>query len=265
MRDDAAFGRAPGGGEASRLDYSNEGFVLLGEIIALLEQGSAGAYEAAVVRELLRPAGVDPGERGCLFGAGRSRARARREAPAHPLSPTWARKRFAGDDLDEGPLAPAPYADNGQFLGGAAGWCVPLVWVARVLAALGPRSDGSSLWTRRQAELAATPAAASSSSGHGVHLGEPGWWTSRPSAGGAPLSVRVRRIHHNGRLDGGSALLIHQMPVDARDDALDVTLGVVAAFNALGPLYENPHGRQLLALLQKLEGSPGWDTTDLFE
>jgi CubicO group peptidase (beta-lactamase class C family) len=261
-RDDEVFARAPGGAQAARLKYSNEGFILLGEILARLELGSADAYEAAIARALLVPSGVDPGERGCLLGAGRTRARSRREAPAHPVSPTWARKRFAGDDLDEGPLVLAPYADKGPFLGGAAGWCVPLVWLARVLAALGPRSDGASLWQRRQAGLAATPAAPGAHHGHGVYLGEPGWWTFRPSGGGAPLTVRVMRIHHNGRLDGGAALLVHQMPVEARDDGL--TLSVVAAFNVLGPLYEDPHGQELLALVQKLEGSPGWDTEDLF-
>ncbi len=265
LRDDEVFARAPGGGDPARLDYSNEGFILLGEILASLSQGSGDAYEAAVERALLRPAGVDPGDRGCLLGAGRTRARARREAPAHPASPTWARKRFAGDDLDEGPLALAPYADNGPFLGGAAGWCVPLVWLARVLAALGPRSDGTSLWERRHAELAATPAAPGSRQGHGVHLSEPGWWTFRPSGGGAPATVRVLRIHHNGRLDGGAALMIHQIPADAQDDARDLTLSVAAAFNVLGPLHEDPHGRQLMSLLRQLEGTPGWGHEDLFE
>jgi hypothetical protein len=262
--DDEAFARAPGGGDGSRLDYSNEGFILLGEILAELEQGSEDAYEDAVERTLLRPAGVDPGARGCLLGAGRARARARGEAPAHPASPTWARKRFPGDDLDEGPLVLAPYADNGPFLGGAAGWCVPLVWLSRVLAALGPRSDGTSLWRRHEAELAASPAAKGSRYGHGVYLGEPGWWTFHPG-GGAPLTVRVVRIHHNGRLDGGSALVVHQMPADARDDALDATLSIAVAFNVLGPLYEDPHGRQLLSLVQKLEARAGWGAEDLFE
>ncbi len=260
--DDDVFARSPGGGQAARFDYSNEGFILLGEILAHLSRGARDAYEAAVEHALLRPAGVDPGERGCLLGAGRQRARARGEAPAHPASPTWARKRFPGDDLDPGPLVLAPYADNGPFLGGAAGWCVPLVWVARVLAALGPRGDGSALWQRRHAELAAMPAAAGSSQGLGFQRSEPSWWTSRPSGGGAPLIARVMRLHHNGRLDGGSALLIHQVPVEARDDALDVTLSVAVAFNALGPLQEDPHGRQLFGLLQKLEGAPGWDRED---
>jgi CubicO group peptidase (beta-lactamase class C family) len=265
LRDEEAFARAPGGGHAARLDYSNEGFILLGEILAWITQGSGDAYEAAVERTLLGPAGVETGGRGCLLGAGRTRARARRESPAHPASPTWALKRFAGDDLDEGPLVLAPYADNGPFLGGAAGWSVPLVWLARVLAALGPRSDGSSLWQRRHAQLAATPAAPGSRRGHGVYLGQPGWWTLRRSGGGAPLILRVERIYHPGRLEGGTALLIHQMPADAADDALDATLSIVAAFNVLGPLHEDPHGRELLSLVQKLEGAPGWDAQDLFE
>ncbi len=264
LHGDEVFGRTPGGDQGAALDYSNEGFILLGEILARLEQGAEDAYGAAVERTLLAPAGVDPGERGCLLAAGRRRALFRREAPAHPASPTWAHKRFVDDELDDGPLVVAPYVDNGPYLGGAAGWCVPLVWLARVLATLGPRNDGSSLWQRRHAELAARPTAPGSRHGHGMYLGEPGWWTLRPS-GGAPLTLRVTRIHHNGRLEGGSALLVHQMPADAQDDTLDATLGIAAAFNVLGPLYEDPHGRELLAILQKLEGSPDWNEANLFE
>lgn len=261
--DDEAFTRAPGGGAAARLDYSNEGFILLGEILARIARGSFDAYEQTIIDALLRPAGVEPGARGCLLGAGRRRAWERRESPAHPSSPTWVAKRFPGDDLDEGPLALAPYDDNGPFLGGAAGWSVPLVWIARVLAALGPRAGGSGLWQREHADLAASPAAPGSRQGLGFFRGEPGWWTFR-STGGAPLTLRVTRLHHNGRLDGGAALLIHQMPEDPQDDALDATLSVAVAFNLLGPLYDDPHGRQLYSILRQLEGSPGWDTRDLF-
>jgi hypothetical protein len=237
-------------------------------------RGRDDAYEAVVTDALLRPSGVDPGARGCLLGAGRRRARERREAPAHPSSPTWAAKRFAGDDLDEGPLALAPYADNGPFLGGAAGWCVPLVWLARVLAALGPHGVDDGLWQRSQVEIAATPAAPGSRQGHGFHLGAPGWWTFRPSPrlADAPRpgragadTVRVVRLHHNGRLEGGAALLVHQMPRDAADDTRDATLSVAVAINVLGALQDDPHGRELFAVLRRLEGSPGWDTEDLFE
>jgi CubicO group peptidase (beta-lactamase class C family) len=263
LRDDAAFARAPGG--SAPLDYSNQGFILLGEILARLARGSFDAYEAAVVDALLRPAGIDPGDRGCLLGAGRTRARARREAPAHPESPTWAEVRFEGDDLDEGPLVLLPYADNGPFLGGAAGWCVPLVWVARVLAALGPTRDGG-LWQRRHADLAATRAAPGSHVGHGFHVGEPGFWTFRDGGAGAPpVTIPVTRLHHNGRLDGGSALLVHQIPRDAGDDGLDATLSVALAFSTLGPLYDDIHGKQIFAILRGLEGSRGWGAEDLFE
>ncbi len=41
------------------------------------------------------------------------RARARREAPAHPASPTWTRKRFAGDDLDEARFRSRPTPTTG--------------------------------------------------------------------------------------------------------------------------------------------------------
>jgi CubicO group peptidase (beta-lactamase class C family) len=266
LRDDEAFARLPGGG---RPDYSNEGFILLGEILARLACGRADAYEHAIERTLLTPAGVDAGDRGCLLGAGRRRARARCEAPAHPASPTWARKRFADDDLDESPLVLAPYADNGPFLGGAAGWCVPLLWLARVLAALGPHRDGSGLWQARDVELALTPSGGGGDHGHGVYVGKPAWWKVHRLGRGAPSMVRVIRFHHNGRLEGGEALLLHQMAwppptgVDA-EAALDASLSIAVAFNHLGALYEDPHGRQLLSILRELEGAPGWGSRDLF-
>jgi CubicO group peptidase (beta-lactamase class C family) len=267
LHDGAIFTRAPGGGLAKRLGYSNQGFILLGEILALLERGRADAYEAAIVDALLRPAGVDPGDRGCLLGAGRRRARARREAPAHPSSPTWAEKRFTDDDLDEGPLVLAPYADSGVCLGGAAGWCVPLLWLARVFAALGPRSDGGGLWRRDDAELAATPAAPSSAQGHGFQLAEPGFWTvdtspcvsSETTRRPTKATFRVVRIAHGGRVEGGAALLLHQMPhpLPEDDDALDATLTIALAFNQLGALYADPHGRQLLDIARRIEIGPG--------
>ena len=258
MRDDTAFARRPG--EASP-DYSNEGFILLGEVLSKLVTGRADAYGEAMMEALFRPAGIEPSARGCLFRAGQEHACLRGESPAHPSSPTWARDRFAGG-APQSPLTLAPYADNGPFLGGAAGLSVPLVWIARALAALGPRGDGAGLWSAEDAEIAATPAAPGSNVGHGFHLGEPGFWTFRPSGGGAPLTVRVEKLHHNGRLDGGAALLVHLMPHDARENG-DATLSLVAAFNQLGPLYEDPHGKRLLGILRALEGSQGWDA-DLF-
>jgi CubicO group peptidase (beta-lactamase class C family) len=254
IHDDSPFARDPGA--ASRPDYSNEGFILLGELVAHLTRGSADAYEAALADLVFRPAGVDPRERGVIFGAGRAHARERRESPAHPTSPTWAEDRFA--PRDGASITLAPYADNGPFLGGAAGVAIPLLWLARVLAALGPRADGSGLLRRSDADLASSPL--------GFHLGEPGFWTFR-QPGGAPLTTRVNRLCHNGRLDGGAALVIHQIPESARDDALDATLSVAVAFNQLGSLYEDPHGRRLFAILRRLEGEPfatGWHSRDLF-
>jgi hypothetical protein len=53
--------------------------------------------------------------------------------------------------------------------------------------------------------------------------------------------------------------------MDAADDTVDATLGVAVALNQLGPLQEDPHGRELLSIVRSLEGSPGWDTEDLFK
>ena len=272
MRSNEAFARRPGGGDGARFDYSNEGFILLGELLARLAGEGPGGYERALERLLLAPAGVDAEElerRGCLFAAGRARALERGESPAHASSPTWAEKRFAGDSIDEGPLVLAPYADNGPFLGGAAGLSMPLVWVARVLAglALGPRAPGErpALWTREDAELAGTRQDPRSHHGLGVHAGEEGYWTTRATPRDPPVSLRVMRLHHAGRIEGGSSLLVHQMPADPRDDALDASLGVAVAFNRLGPLHDEPHGRRLFGILRKLEGTPGWADTDCFD
>lgn len=51
-------------------------------------------------------------------------------------------------------------------------------------------------------------------------------------------------MRRNGRVEGGASLLIHQTPADADPDA---ALTVVVAENQLGPVYEEPHGRELLA------------------
>ncbi len=254
---DAFFARPPGGA-AKDLVYSNEGFILLGELVSRLVTGRLDAYADAVTELLLAPSGVDPGTRGVLLAAGYERARARGESPAHPSSPRWTSNRFGGDEAS--PFELTPYADNGPFLGGAAGWCVPLLWIARVLAELGPHPAGG-LWTRADADIALAPAAPKSTIGHGVHLSDGGWWTVR-AAREAPRSVRVERLHHNGRVRGGSALFLYAIPRDPLDE--DARLGVVAAFNQLGDLYDEPHGRALLAILRKLEADRDFVSRDLF-
>lgn len=193
---------------------------------------------------------------------------ARRESPAHPIHPTWTIDRF--EDARE-PLTLTPYACNGPFLGAAAGLCVPLVWVARVLARLGPHRDQVSLWKPMDAERALSPAAPGSRGAHGVYVGGSGWWTfhSATRVGGAPVPEPYRRIHHNGRLDGCAALLVHQMrilPAGASHANVQGpgTLSLVMATNQLGPLYDEPHARQLFDILRDLEGSAGWDEEDLF-
>jgi hypothetical protein len=46
--------------------------------------------------------------------------------------------------------------------------------------------------------------------------------------------------------------------------ALDASLSIAVAFNRLGALYEDPHGRQLLGIVRELEGTLGWGSRDLF-
>lgn len=265
QRDESIFARTPGSGTEE--DYSNEAFILLGELLSKLELGRFDGFEQVISEALFARAGIRVGARGAAMAAGRKGAVARLESPAHPIHPTWARDRF---DEDAGPTL-TPYTCNGPFLGAAAGLCVPLVWVARVLALLGPHRDQVSLWKPMDAERALSPATPGSRGAHGVYVGGSGWWTfhSARRAGRAPVPERYRRIHHNGRLDGCAALLVHQMrilPADEPSTNLDGpgTLSLVMATNQLGPLYDEPHARQLFDILRDLEGSDGWDEQDLF-
>jgi CubicO group peptidase (beta-lactamase class C family) len=243
--------RAPGGAAPGRFVYSNEGFILLGELLAKHVTGSAARLGDAL-RELLPGIGLDAiGEP--WLGSGRLAARERGESPAHPLSPTWAPARFAEQDGAQTALASYDY--NGCFLGGAAGLSLPALVLARLLAALGPRPDAATLLTRSELAELATPADATARApAHGFHLGERGWWpTRRP--GRPPLPHRFVRLAHNGRIDGGTAFLAYQMPEQQVDDGDDTTLGLVVAFNALFPLHEDPHGRALFTILRGLEES----------
>jgi len=264
---DRAFARAPGIATRDGLEsYSNEGLMLLGEMLAQHLVGRRDGYEELMVATVLRAAGVEPGSRGCLLGAGHRAASARGESPAQATVPRVVRARFGGDSATAASrgtgFEAAPYGMNGPLLGGAVGLCIPLVWLARVLAALGPYGSGASLWSRSAADRAAMPVGEGSRVGHGVRLGPIAWWSTR-EGGSVARMQRVRRIHHDGRIEGGSALAVHQAPVDAdrhgpAAEAEAATISVAVALDRVSGLDWEPHGRELFAIVQALEGTTGW-------
>lgn len=208
--------------------YSNEGFVLLGELLSKLSTSAFGAFDA-VADALFRGSGVDTGGRGALAADTPAEGHARGESPAHGSSPT-----FRGD-------AALAYATNLRFLGGAAGLSVPLLWVARLLA----RLDG---------DLAGVlaPCIADVQRGaratYGFYAGEPGWTKTRVVGGSGVRTFRTVCLHHNGRVEGGSSMLMIRAPIEPRAD--HPTVAVVVAMNQLGDLYEDPHGRALFGILR---------------
>lgn len=226
--------------------YSNEGFVLLGELLSRLCTHSPNALDT-VLEDLLRESGVDPAGRGVLAADTPAAARARGESPAHGSSPTFRVSSRAPRDLVD--LA---YATNLRFLGGAAGLSVPVLWIARLLA----RLDG---------DLAGVlaPCIADVQRGAratlGFYAGEPGWTKTTPRAGSGSTrgagarTFRTVCLHHNGRVEGGSSMLMIRAPLEPRAD--HPTLSVIVAMNQLGDLYEDPHGRALFGILRSLTTS----------
>jgi len=243
------FGHAPPA--LAQSEYANEGYVLLGEIVGKRIKNRYGGF-AEVMTDLFSEVGApsvsdDLPARGVMMGRGQAEAHARRESPAHPSSPTWCEDRFGRSDPR--PLVLASYGDNGPFLGGAAGLCVPLVWVARLMRAQGvSRFSEPGGWTDERMQL-------------GFQQGPAGYWTSVD--GDEKRTSRVVRLHHNGRIEGGCALLVHQAPLDGTPECAAMT--ILVAFNQLGPLEFEPDGQRLLALLKSLEEDPDFALRDVLE
>lgn len=241
------FGHEPPG--LAESEYANEGYVLVGELVGkrLVNRfdGYARAMTDLFLQTALPDAVDDVQSRGVLLGLGPEAARARRESPAHPSSPTWCEERSTSTREEPGLVLP-PYRDNGRFLGGAAGLCVPLTWIARLVHVEG----GKHRWADERMRL-------------GFQRGPAGYWTTTDDRG--RRTCRVMRLHHNGRIEGGSALLVHQAPLDAASGSEAIpseTITAVVAFNQLGPLYFEPDGTTLLRLLKELERDPDYRTRD---
>lgn len=249
--DDAIFVRPPGTG---RPDYGNEGAILLGEALATFTRGEPAGFGdvlARMFRAVGLEVGTQVGARGVLFGAGLAASRARGEVPPRPTSLSWVQARF---DADRG-VVPSPFGDNGPYLGAAAGVSVPIPWIGQLIAAIGKPSEDPWAPTRWDLEQLLTPCPLDVRYGHGVMLGRPAYWTFRSPSGGVARTIRVRPAHHHGRIDGGSALHLHLVPIDPEEGP---GLAVTVAFDRLGPLTAEVEGQQLLALLRAQEGTPGW-------
>lgn len=241
---DAAFVRDPCAGKP---DYGNEGAILVGEILSRLVLGRDDGYET-LVGEVLGACGVDVGARGCLLGAGVARSLARGEAPPRPTSITWVPARFdRGRDV-----VASPHGDNGPYLGGAAGIAVPLAWIGALLAAIGTRDDPR-VPTRGDLEAMLVPSARDPRFGRGIMRGNPSYLPVRRDPASLPRAVRVLPLHHQGRIDGGAALLVHLLPLDPADG---MGIAAVVAFDRLGPLDPQTEGAELLALLRPLATAP---------
>src|SRR5690606_3013317 len=141
------------------------------------------------------------------FYADDSRAGARRgESPPEASSPTWEPRLAASGEVQPRAL---PYADPGDYLGAAMGLCLPLAHVVELLESLhDPRRStrqglaASNLgWGRFDVPLL------------GFRRRVAGYVQHAP---GDPLAppVRVARLEHDGRVEGGAALLVHQIPLD---------------------------------------------------
>lgn len=220
-------------GPAQRMVYSNEGYVLLGELLSELVTGDPSNFERLLGETLFGDASVS-----LALAPGRDEAGRRAEAVALASVPTWARDRFSG--AGAGPTTP-PYLYNGPFLAPAAGVCASLAALAPVLARALPRS----------VSMDAAAATRALSVVHGLYSGDRGWWSTK-CKGRPSRSTPFARFHHNGRVEGGSSMLVHQCPIGDEDGP---AITVLVAFNRLGALSYDPHGRAVFDILKSLEAS----------
>ncbi len=246
--------------------YSNDGFTLLGELLADVLTGDPSRLDD-VMCKLFRGAGVPADGRGTLAAATPDDARARGESPAHGSSPSVRLSLTDAANHDpahglRGLFVDLAYATNLRFHGAAVGLSVPVLWVARLFRRLDgtPAAPGQfSLHDALAPCIADVRAGARAT--YGFYAGEPGWFKARSARGWE--TFRTLRLHHNGRVEGGASLLMIQIPAEPRPE--HPPLIVVAAMNQLGDLYEDPHGRELFGILRRLEESRDWPARDDFE
>ncbi len=243
-----AFARRPARAGERHHDYANEGFTLLGEILAQRAYGDASAFERLLVERLLVAAGMS-GERGVMFARGARASAERGESPPEPSSPSWGRRRF--DDLGTGSLTPVPWTLNGAFIGGAAGIALPAATIAKVVARIGPNPRWSDAAVRRLLE----PTVGHERQVLGLLRAPPAFWTMRDGERGL-ATFPVERVYHNGQIEGGAALVVHQFPRDFASAPTAATLTAVVAISQVGPLFYDTVGKDLLGVLARWEKPP---------
>lgn len=219
-----ASGQPPLGRPRHATVYSNDGYILLGELLRRLV--GARSFLDALRGEL-------PGlPSQILLGSGRSEALARGESPVHPTVPTWTAARFPAAQGTPGAPGLPGYDYDGTFIAAAAGLSMPLTLFA---------------------DLVATHVAAPAHNvqgfdvASGSYVGERGWWSTKckkdPSR-----PYRFVRLHHTGRLEGASSLLIHQAPSHEGDVGRSTTL--VFAVNVLCEISYLRDGHEAIQALK---------------
>ncbi len=180
----------------------------------------------------------------CSAPDGSGRASDAKRPPIHPARPGLP-QAFCPRTISTRACRARAYADNGPFLGGAAGGACRSSGSPACSPRSAARADASGLWQRVMRRCAAAPAAPDRTTVLGFHLGEPGWWSLIERRRAAHGACREASSQRPARRRVGA--LGPSIPADPRDDALDATLSVAVAFNQLGPLYDNPHGRRDLS------------------
>ncbi len=271
-------------GTSCHFFYVNQNYTLLGECVARLLNTRAEEYATVARDHLLIPCGVVLADLP-LYARGWSKAKERNESPGQDPAPGWAWNLFELWNT-ELPMTSGIYARNGVFEGAAGGWCIPLVWIARVLAGLTDQPSPYPYLSRATMERMASlrePSCDDTNTAYGCarqtksaydstkrlryklnrNLGSPD-----PNAQGS--APKVIRIHHNGQTNGGSALLMHQFPehpenpLNLPGDAISFCLAFNQGFHEMG----ESDGEDIFNILQDMEwASPArtFSDQDLFD
>jgi hypothetical protein len=169
-------------------------------------------------------------------------------------------------------MVPHQYA----FVGPASGnWCVPLLWIAKILRRLCPLPGSTPYLSEDQFRQFTTFAPYDPAQCPGSEFTY-GTFRQREDRSGPTFRwkppqfqvappQRVTRLFHNGRIAGGAALIGHQYPLDPQDDPTD-TLSFCVAFNLdfnLGGAGSD--GEDIFRILELQEMSGLFPAKDLFD
>jgi CubicO group peptidase (beta-lactamase class C family) len=204
--------------------YSNESYIVLGEIARTMAGVSSYASLLSVEFDL----GPD-----VLFATGFTASSARGEVPPQPSQPMAVAARF-----DEGdPFTLRPYVDDSAYLGAAAGVSVSALDLARVVGAHARPDEATLAGRRGLGELDPTT---------GLYVGD-FLWVHTKFKTRTSRAERAVRSFITGRVHGGSALLVQEVPLAYELEPLTLVLTV----NTLASLNYSRHGRALLGALER--------------